>query len=52
VKNEGLQATHCVLTIQMRQVVYIAEYILRVIRELLEAKFKDAKRNVLVFTTV
>jgi hypothetical protein len=36
----------------MRQVVYIAEYILRVIREFLEAKLKDAKRNVLVFTTV
>jgi hypothetical protein len=36
----------------MRQVVYITEYVLRVIRELLEAKFKDAKCNVLVFTTV
>jgi hypothetical protein len=52
VKNEGLKAKHWVITVQMRQIVYIAEYVLRVIRELLQTKFKDAKRNVLVFATV
>lgn len=40
------------LTIQMRQVIDIAEYIFRYVRELFKAQFKYPEGNVLVFGAV